>query len=336
MVGDKHLLSADEAIAKQDAAARMAVRLARFEAFGEAIDIARSFVTPLDEDGKGYPAHEAAAETAEAIAQRIEELRSAAKPRAQRLEGARNTGDTPPAEGAPPLMCIDNPTVPCSQAWKTHGCGAAGYECMSETDRAARKAALDHLAAQIDVGAEVRCTSHQSGDQCTREATRCVTWETDDGRKHEASMCATCFAGVRNMLLSGGMSPHDTTLPNERDPRIPGPDDTTMTAGRFHGLIKERVASIARLFAAAPIEKAQPCAHLRQLQADGFAPECADCHLTLDGRAARSSGAAHHVHVVEHVGRYAIMATGELVAECWDRGIADTIANAINAAQEKR
>ncbi len=34
-----------------------------------------------------------------------------------------------------------------------------------------------------------------------------------------------------------------------------------------------------------------PCAHLRQLQADGFAPECADCHITLDGRPGPSSRA---------------------------------------------
>lgn len=66
-----------------DAKERAVIRLARFEAFTECVDLVRSFVTPLC-DGSGYPAHEAAAETADEIANRIEELRSAAKPRDDR------------------------------------------------------------------------------------------------------------------------------------------------------------------------------------------------------------------------------------------------------------
>jgi hypothetical protein len=61
----------------------------------------------------------------------------------------------------------------------------------------------------------VRCESYQSGDRCAREATRCLSWATEDGGKHESSMCATCLAAVRNMLLRSGENPHDMALPSE-------------------------------------------------------------------------------------------------------------------------
>lgn len=63
----------------------------------------------------------------------------------------------------------------------------------------------------------MRCESYQSGGQCKREATRCLSWETEDGYKHESSMCASCFAEVRNMLIGGGMNPHDEASPSESD-----------------------------------------------------------------------------------------------------------------------
>jgi len=44
----------------------------------------------------------------------------------------------------------------------------------------------------------------------------------------------------------------------------------------------------------------------------------------------------HVAYVVEHAGRYDVMTIGELLATCWHRNIADTIANAINDMQEKR
>jgi len=46
----------------------------RDAALAAAASLARSLVTPLC-DGGGYPAHEAASETAEELARRIEELR---------------------------------------------------------------------------------------------------------------------------------------------------------------------------------------------------------------------------------------------------------------------
>ncbi len=63
-------------------AVSMAIRLARFEALSEAAELADSFVTPLDDDGEGYPSHVAAAETAHALAERLRELRNVARPRA--------------------------------------------------------------------------------------------------------------------------------------------------------------------------------------------------------------------------------------------------------------
>jgi hypothetical protein len=68
-------------------AARMAVRLARFEAFGEAIAIAERFISPPD-DGSDLKA-EIASETAHHIAAELTDLRIAAKPRAVEREHPR-------------------------------------------------------------------------------------------------------------------------------------------------------------------------------------------------------------------------------------------------------
>ncbi len=52
--------------------------------------------------------------------------------------------DTEPKDESQ-LMCPNRPGVPCREAWKL-GCGIAGYECMSEADREARRASLAQLA----------------------------------------------------------------------------------------------------------------------------------------------------------------------------------------------
>ncbi len=55
-----------------------------------------------------------------------------------------------------------------------------------------------------------------------------------------------------------------------------------------------------------------------------------------DRRSSDSSGSAHVAYVVEHAGRYDVMTIGELLATCWSRSIADTVANAINDMQEPK
>jgi hypothetical protein len=99
-------------------AARMAVRLARFEAFGEAIEIVAGFAT---------------SGAAQLIAQRIGELRSAAKPDERRPSKAPLDGDGEQCracEKYDPNVGDGFNTLPlCAQCAKAH---RMGYRCGEE------------------------------------------------------------------------------------------------------------------------------------------------------------------------------------------------------------